>query len=308
MGSRARSSGYNHVLAAVQEALGRRKGAGKGQRGFAHQRTSWNCNVCGKFNFEFQNRCIGCGEAPSSTSGHESGKDVGEKTERNGKGGEEGKELKDLRNKLRQLASENKTLRSQKQGGVDDVDGDDDVNGDSNDDVAKVNELQKAVDTLTAQVGADDVAVVELKRRLEAARTKQRAAKPLLAQITAAERRSEKVAKQLESARKAKEELEKEKRDKLAELDAKIRKEQIRFEELTAEGEQLRAELRGLHDRAKQEKETPSGEKGCSTEGKPKSEVDVGTAWATIKEEAKIRAAGPGADPTWAPMVENASA
>ena len=319
MGSRTRKGGYNHVLAALQEAISRNKGGGKGRPADNSQRKSWNCKTCGKYNFEFRSKCIECGEAPTPVHGKAQGKENG------GKGGSGGKvnsdnessDIKELRNKLRQVEAENKSLRSKKPDNDDegraegeecgndlDNDGGDDANGDG----SRINELQKSVDLLTSQIGADDLAVIGLRKRLDAARAKQRAGKPLWAQITAAERRSERISKQLETAHKTKEEYEKEKVEAVRQIDAKIAKESVRIDELTSESEKLRAELMRLHDRAKQQKEPTAGETHLSTGANQRTEKDVWKAWESIKAEAMARATGLGADPKWSPMVDNAFA
>ncbi len=85
-------------------------------------------------------------------------------------------------------------------------------------DIPKIAELQRSYDVMAAQLGGEDYAVCKLKDRLEAARAAQRATKPLLVQIQAAERRFERLDAAIKASEKARTEIEKEQEQLKAKL------------------------------------------------------------------------------------------
>ena len=332
MGSNKRNGGgHQHQLEAVKRALFgyEAKGKGRGEERRGEQHGSWNCNTCGMFNFEFRRWCKECrlprgaanaggksgrnnergggkgkeARAGGASNGDKEGKERGKEGN-----AEQQKDIKAMRKKVEDLEAENLQLREKQRDPADEKVDEEMENEGVKEDISNIDGLQKAYDALVAQMGNDDAAAQGLRCRLDAARASQRASKPLLVQIQAAQRRSERVAKQLEAAKRSKVDLEKERVHLLAQIDEKLNKEVARIEELSRENDGLCAELGSLHERAKQEKESEAGSNKPVQQQLPKQseEESIGQAWLQIQSAAAKRVAGPGADPTWEPLVRRA--
>ncbi len=264
------------VAAAVQAALeaqrmakGKSKGKGKGKPSRPDQ-PSFNCSQCGYYNFEWRTWCAACKQPrPQDCKGTGKGgqKAWGGGHGKGGGGGGNTRETNDDR--LRILEAENKELREKVNRAEknDDEDEDDDMELEEDEDAARrkadrgrIQELQTLADALCAKLGDDDPTARQARERVETARKAEREAKPILAQLQAAERRSEKVKKLLESEEEAKEKLQEQLRKHKEEIEEKIKGRTARISELQEESEKLRKEMQALHERARQEKADQEGE------------------------------------------------
>ncbi len=117
-------------------------------------------------------------------------------------------------------------------------------------DVENLQTLQRLYDHSLAGLGPEDPAVRALRSRLDAARAKQRAAKPILQQVQAAQRKAARHEKQLEAARTKLRELE-EKRD---EINKELKEQADKVGACDEEVGKCKAELRDLLEKAKVEK------------------------------------------------------
>ncbi len=128
---------------------------------------------------------------------------------------------------------------------VDDEDGGDELQAD----IDNLQGLQKVYEAAQAQLGTDDAMVKGLRARLDAARAKQRASKPILQQVQQAQRRAGRLERQLEAAKKVREDLEEKRKVLLAEIDTQDEKVSQHKEEV----ERARSELGKLLEKAKAE-------------------------------------------------------
>ncbi len=290
---------------------------------------AWNCPDCGFYNFGSRRRCRQCPRtrpAPTSTTtttatnysaGKGGGKGDGGKVGGKGKngatvrgggeaGGSEGKGNEQLRAKIRLLEDQVKTLKAAATPTArnnDDATGDDDhdpelVEADDDEDdaagadVERLAALQRTYDSTLVILGAEDPAAKSLRARLEAARAKQRAGKPIFQQVQAAQRKSTRLEKQLETARAKLQEL----RDKRTELDKEIAEQSNKADACNAEVGKAQAELRELLERAKTEKggdtqPTTTGTAGGAAQGKD-GIAGAAAAWNAAKSaiEAQVTA------------------
>ena len=152
-------------------------------------------------------------------------------------------------------------------------------------DVRNIAALQKGYEQLVSSVGAEDKFARDFKARIDTARSKLRANKPINAQIKEAERRCEKLGKLTEAAKLQNEELTRTRE----EIETKIKLGQKRIAELDEDTAKVKAELAALHKKA-------IDESGGATAGS----TDAGTAWSTLMEETRKRVTSPGAEPQWA--------
>ncbi len=148
------------------------------------------------------------------------------------------------------------------------MEADDDEDDAAGADMERLSALQRTYDATLVSLGAEDPAAKALRARLEAARAKQRAGKPIFQQVQAAQRKSTKLEKQLEAARAKLQEL----RDKRVELDKEIAEQANKADACNAEVGKAQAELRELLERAKTEKggdaqPTQTGAAGSTAQG-----------------------------------------
>ncbi len=271
-----RDKQYDRALARFQHVFHHglsSKGQGKSGHG-VDGRASWNCATCAKFNFEFRNKCIVCGEPgphvaaqgptyPTTKKG--TGKGGGKKGKGGGKGGEGGDskgssiDKASLEAKVKSLEEECRTLKAQCTGRKKDEGEDEDLElidaeGEEDQAVAwdleNLAGLQKVHDAALAALGPEEASVKSYRERLDAARARQRAAKPVMQQVHVAQRRTTRLEKQLEGATKKLEELEFRKK----ELEEEISEQKTKVETHQLELDKSRVELGGLLERAKAEK------------------------------------------------------
>lgn len=290
-----KGGGFDHGMAARRAAIwGAAKGGGGRGGSGAGDRDSWNCTECGWYNFEFRTRCKVCFTAAPNRGAKGSGKTNGGGDEKAGtKGGGKSEGWCAAKNaRIKQLEEELRAAKGQASGAAgdrDDVDVDGGGGAVADDavatDISRIAELQRALDAVVAQVGADDYAAKELRARVDAARAAQRATKSVRTQLQAALRRAEKVAKSIEGAKSAKMELEKAR----VELDAKIRVECSKVDKLEEEAARIKEECSVLHQKE-------LAEDGTAATG---GNLDVDKAWATLMEETRLRVSAPNADPIW---------
>ncbi len=301
------------VAAAVQAALeaqkmGKGKGKGKGKSSQPNQ-PSFSCSHCGFYNFEWRTWCAVCKQPrPQKNKGTGKG---GQKAwgGGHGKGGgggntRETREEQTLREQVRELQRENEELRERKGEEGNDRDDDDEEDEEMEEegaamakaDIVRIPELQKIVDA-AAGLGNEDPQYKAARERLEAAKAAQRATKPLLAQIQAAERRCEKLEGSLKAAEGRKAAHEKEKQ----EIDTKITSEQFKIDEIKGEMAKVRGEMVSLHEKARNEK-TVEGEGGATATGQQSGTHEVGAAVATLRKFMQLWA---GADPNASGFANN---
>ncbi len=143
------------------------------------------------------------------------GKGAGKRSNGNSGGGggalgSDGSQAK-LLSQIKALEEHNKTLASKLAEKGKGTEGEDDdpelIDEDDVDDplvsadLENLQTLQKLYDTTIAGLGAEDPAAKAMRARLDAARAKQRAAKPIFQQVQAAQRKTEKHERQLETAK-----------------------------------------------------------------------------------------------------------
>ncbi len=127
-------------------------------------------------------------------------------------------------------------------------------------DVARLQELDKALEENIKMLGKEDPMVLSLKARVDAARAAQWSAKPIGQRLQRSQRKVDGLARAIEREREARAELEKQK----AEVVQKIEAADEKIEHLLQDQERARQELGELLDKAK-------AEKGCSSsEHQPK--------------------------------------
>ncbi len=281
--------GHEHRLDALQRQLqqainqgklrgGKGGGGNGGGSGLASSSSSasWTCQACGFYNFEYRQRCLRCkGDCPPSAPGNWQKGKGGPVLQPQGPGGKSGggdrvdwKGKAELEAKLRRLEArleaqpkatkqyEDKTLDG---GGDDDdvelLEDEVDDNG-TQSDVDNLPALQKTYEAMVAALGPEDSATKDLKARIEAARAKQRASKPILQQVQQAQRRAGRLEKQLEAAKKVRAELEDKKSDIMAQITLQDEKVASQKEEL----ERSKKELGDLLEKAKEEQGAPGEE------------------------------------------------
>ncbi len=288
-------------------AKGSDNGKGKGQSlSDASSNEAWNCRECNYFNFGSRRRCRLCPTArptaalaPSSSShslakGGGGGKGSGQKGGRGDQGGEAHGSGR-LQAQIKQLEEQNKVLRAslaEKSGKSQDkededielLEEEDEDEGTAAADVENLPALQKCYDSALVQLGADDALAKALRERLDAARAKQRAGKPILQQVQVAQRKASRNERQLEAAKTRLLELET-KRD---ELDKQVTEQAAKVASCTEEVATSRKELGDLLERAKAEKgtaapaSTATPTAGGAAAG-PSGNQDAATAWNLAK-------------------------
>ncbi len=316
--------GHEHRLDALQRQLsqainegklrgGKGGGGGGGGSGLAKSSspsaTSWTCQACDFYNFEYRRRCLRCkrdGPAPAPGNWQKGKGSPAQQPQ--GPGGKSGggdrlewKGKAELEAKIRRLEArleaqpkvakphgDDKAL----EGGGDDDDVElleDDADEDSShSDVANLPALQKTYEAMVAALGNEDTATKDLKARIEAARAKQRASKPILQQVQQAQRRAGRLEKQLEAAKKARADLE----DKRSELMAQIT---LQDEKVAAQKEALeksKKELGDLLEKAKEEQGTPGEEQKGSSNKSELSLEGAAEAWNRAKKAIECRVLG----------------
>ncbi len=132
-------------------------------------------------------------------------------------------------------------------------------------DVENLAALQRGYDAMLVQLGADDVATKALRERLDAARAKQRAGKPIFQQVQVAQRKATRHERLHDAAKSKLQELE----CKRAELDKEIAEQTTKVSSAADELAKCRIELGELLERAKAEKGTtaPPSTAAASTDG-----------------------------------------
>jgi hypothetical protein len=136
-------------------------------------------------------------------------------------------------------------------------------------DIPNLPALAALLDTSIKELGKDDPSTSALRQRVEAARAAQRASKPAMQQLQGAQRREEKLARQLAAEKATKEDLLKQRDD----IDEKIDKSQGRVHELEQEQARVREEIGQLLERTMAEKGcggSAVAEAGASLEGQPR--------------------------------------
>ncbi len=249
------------------------KGAGMGEG------ASWNCGECGYFNFASRRSCRKCPTprprtTDPSTAEHYSfkgngggkgtgGKGAGKKNNGGGSGapGNDGNQAK-LLSQIKALEERNKALAGKlaekskcTEGDEDDpelIEEDDDDDPLVSADLEQIQTLQKLYDSAIVGLGADDPAAKAMRARLDAARAKQRAAKPIFQQVQAAQRKTERQERQLEAAKTKLHEL----HGKRDELENEISEQAAKVANCDDELGKCRKELGELLERAKAEKGT----------------------------------------------------
>ncbi len=289
--------GHEHRLDALQRQLqqaisqgqlrGAKSGGGSGggpSLAASSSSASWTCKGCGFFNFEYRRRCLRCkGDGPPSAPGHGQKGKSGPAHQHQGPGGKSGggeradwkgkaaleAKVRSLEARLEAQSKSAKLHEDRAQGGGDDDDDvellDDEADADgTQNDVENLPALQKTHEAMVAALGTEDPATKALKARIEAARAKQRASKPILQQVQQAQRRAGRLEKQLEAARKARADLEDKKADILAQIASQDEKVAAQKDEL----EKCKKELGDLLEKAKEE-QGASGEeqKGPNKKG-----------------------------------------
>ncbi len=117
-------------------------------------------------------------------------------------------------------------------------------------DLENLTGLQKVYDAALAALGPEETSVKSYRERLDAARARQRAAKPVMQQVHVAQRRTTRLEKQLDGATKRLEELE----GKRKELEEEISEQKTKVDAHQLELDKSRVELGSLLERAKAEK------------------------------------------------------
>jgi hypothetical protein len=127
-------------------------------------------------------------------------------------------------------------------------------------DVARLQELDKALEENIKMLGKEDPMVLSLKARVDAARAAQWSAKPIGQRLQRSQRKVDGLARAIEREREARAELERQRADIVQKVEAADEK----IEQLLQDQERARQELGELLDKAK-------AEKGCSSsEHQPK--------------------------------------
>ncbi len=274
---------YQRALETIERLRTNAYGKGHGKQPDTNDLGSWTCNECGYFNFGSRRRCRMCptsrpaaaSASAATTSSHANHSSKG------GSGGGKGNGLKGggrkgggsngtgdnqgnskLLAQIKQLEEQNKALKADlaEKGdkGADKVDDDaelideDDEDAAVNADLENLAALQRCYDATLVQLGAEDPMAKALRMRLDAARAKQRAGKPILQQVQAAQRKATRFERQLEAARLKLQELE----AKKVELDKEIAEQATKVASSTEEVTKSRQELGELLERAKAEKGT----------------------------------------------------
>ncbi len=309
--------GHDHRLDALQRQLqqaidqgkfrgGKGSGGGGGgsNQASSSSSTSWTCQSCGFFNFEFRQRCLRCKlDGPLSAPGN--GQRASGPTQRpQGPGGKSGSaertdwkgkaaleaKVRSLEARLEAQSKSAKQLGDKTQGGGGE---DDDIelledeadDGGAQHDVDNLPALQRTHEAMVAALGPEDSATKVLKSRIDAARAKQRASKPILQQVQQAQRRAGRLEKQLETARKARADLETKKADILAQIASQDEKVAAQKEEL----EKSKKELSDLLEKAKEEQGAPGDEQKVPHNKSDLSLEGAADAWNRAKKAIEFR-------------------
>ncbi len=288
-------------------AKGTENGRGKGQANSdASPSEAWHCQECGYFNFGSRRRCRICPSARPPTSsapftsapfpskGGGGGKGSGQKGGRGEQRGESNGAGR-LQAQVKQLEEQNRALRAslaeknakpldKEDDDVELLEDEDEEEDTAAADVEHLPALQKCYDNALVQLGADDATTKSLRERLDAARAKQRAGKPILQQVQVAQRKASRNERQLEAAKTRLLELET-KRDELAK---QVSEQSAKVTSCTEEVAKSRKELGDLLERAKAEKgmAEPAGTAsaaGGGTAAGPSGTQDAAAAWNLAK-------------------------
>jgi hypothetical protein len=242
--------------------------------------SSWSCHECGYYNFGSRRRCRHCsttrpansattplspqpggkgtgggGKGGGKTGGH---KREGKNTSSSGGGGGYAKLLaqyKALEEQNKALALKASEAAKGNEGEEDDPelledDAEDDPQAAA--DLENLQALQKLYDTTLVSLGAEDPSARALRQRLDTARAKQRAAKPVLHQVQAAQRKAARHERHLETAKGRLAELEQKKKD----LEKEVAEQAAKVTMCAEEVDKCRTELGELLERAKVEQGT----------------------------------------------------
>ncbi len=287
--------------------------------------SSWSCGGCGYYNFGSRRQCRHCPTprpffaSPSSTSTRPS---IGSKGGGGKGGGAKGASSKDgkstsgpvseggyarLLAQFRALEEQNKALALKAATAAKTNEGDDEepelledeadedplVSGD----LDNLQALQKLYDNTLASLGAEDPTAKALRQRLDNARAKQRAAKPVFQQVQTAQRKTAKNERQLDTAKSKLAELEARKK----ELEQEITEQVSKVAQWTAEVDKSKAELGELLERAKAEQATTSQQvpPNAASSGAPSTGdgiVGAAAAWNAAKAAIQAQLASLPAD------------
>ncbi len=273
-------------------------GGGKGSIGNSAESNtapSWNCQECGYFNFGSRRRCRKCptahplisasatnspqpgGKGAGGGGGKGGGKAGGKNREgKNAGSGRNGGEYAKLLAQCKALEEQNKMLTLKAAEAAKGNEGDEEdpelLEDDADDDpqatvdLENLQALQKLYDSTLVTLGAEDPSAKALRQRLDAARAKQRAAKPVLQQVQAAQRKAARQEKHLESAKGRLAELEQQRK----ELDKEIAEQTAKVAACAEEVDRCRTELGELLERAK-------AEQGTATQTPPAGAANSGS-------------------------------
>ncbi len=258
---------------------GKAKGKGAGDRSAL---SSWTCRECNYYNFGSRRQCRHCPTprpffaSASSTTTRPSNSGTGGGGKGSGAKGASRKEGKNsngpvseggyarLLAQYRALEEQNKTLTLKASTALKANEGDDEepeMLEDENEedpqvsgDLENLQALQKLYDSTLVSLGAEDPTAKALRQRLDNARAKQRAAKPVFQQVQAAQRKTTRNERQLDTAKTKLAELEARKK----ELEQEIAEQVAKVTQWTAEVDKSKAELGELLERAKAEQGTTS--------------------------------------------------
>ncbi len=279
---------FQRALETVERLRAKANGDGKGQSKTSNDVSvsdAWTCRECGYYNFGTRRRCRKCPTAcPGAQSAASSSASPG--PGKGGGGGGKGGGTKGggrkesgasegngrLLAQIKLLEEQNKALKQslaeKADGGADDeeelVAEDAEDEAAINADLENLAALQRCYDAALVQLGAEDETAKTLRGRLDAARAKQRAGKPIFQQVQTAQRKATRHEKLHEAAKAKLQELELRKTELEKEIVEQSSKVAAAYDDLT----KSKLELGGLLERAKAEKGTaPAASTTANDEG-----------------------------------------
>ncbi len=260
----------------------------------------WHCE-CGYYNFGSRRQCRVCSTARTGTEGTAAGgagsqnrNSGGNGKGPGGKGGNSGEQQGKLLARIKQLEEQNGALKAdladkqqkQKENEDEDVELEEEDEEDAAvaADLENLPALQRCYDATLAQMGADDPQSKALRARLEAARAKQRAGRPILQQVQAAQRKTTRAERQLEAAKDKLQELEKRK----LELEKEVAEQAVKVRSAADEVSKNKEELGTLLEKAKAEQGTTTatatgGGTPGTTGGEQEGILGAAAAWNKAK-------------------------
>jgi hypothetical protein len=267
-----RDKQYQKALDTIERLRNKASEGSKGKGKAAASSPSgdgWHCRECGYYNFGSRRQCRICPTARAGTEGTSAGGVGGQNKASGGsgkgsgnKGGGSAEQQGKLLARIKQLEEQNGTLKAdlaekhqkQKENEEEDVELEEEDEEDAAvaADLDNLPALQRCYDATLAQIGADDPQSKALRARLEAARAKQRAGRPILQQVQAAQRKATRAERQLETAKNKLQELEKRKLD----LEKEVAEQASRVSSAAEEVSKSKEELGTLLEKAKAEQAT----------------------------------------------------